>query len=58
MQLQQKQPSIMDAVTISFENVLKLLSKSSPLDSRVSSESYILDSAWYVYHLSAMEELT
>lgn len=58
MQLQQKQPSIMDAVTISFENVLKLLSKSSPLDSRVSSESYILDSAWYVSHLSAMEELT
>lgn len=45
-QFQQEQPSIMDAVTISFENVLKLLSKSSPLDSRVSKESYTLYSAW------------
>lgn len=48
----------MEAVTISLENVLKLLSKSSPLDSRVSSESYILDRAWYISHLTAMEELT
>ena len=48
----------MDAVTISFENVLKLLSKSSPLDSRVSNESYTLYSAWYVSHLASMEELT
>jgi hypothetical protein len=48
----------MEAVTISFENVLKLLSKSSPLDSRVSNESCILDRAWYVSRLAAMEELT
>jgi len=48
----------MDAVTISFENVLKLLSKSSPLESRVSNESYTLGCGWYVSHPTAMEALT
>ena len=48
----------MDAVTISFENVLRLRSKSSPLDSRVSNESYILDCGWYGCHLVAIENLT